>query len=116
MQIEHHKRIHCHVCNIGITPYEAYHIDALRKHFMRHHEPLLHERGTNVEKWRHSCAAIPKRRNSAAALAAPADALAAAAATAGGGAAGLVAVEADGGTKMRFADGEQQPVFDGLMV
>jgi hypothetical protein len=28
LQVEHHKKVICLVCNSVVTPYEAYHIDA----------------------------------------------------------------------------------------
>lgn len=31
LQIDHHKRVTCLVCNSTVVPYEAYHIDAVRK-------------------------------------------------------------------------------------
>eukprot|EP00775_Hariotina_reticulata_P011978 gene11978-12121_t len=54
-QIEHHKKVICLLCNSTVVPYEAYHIDAIRKHFVRHHEAWLQENGVDVDLWRKSC-------------------------------------------------------------
>ena len=40
-QVLDHKRLRCDACPGGdtvITAYSAYHTDAVRKHFLRHHE------------------------------------------------------------------------------
>lgn len=47
-----HKKINCLLCKHPCTAYSAYHTDCVRKHFLRHHEPVLRERGVDVSRWR----------------------------------------------------------------
>eukprot|EP00198_Chlamydomonas_reinhardtii_P006764 XP_001696100.1 predicted protein [Chlamydomonas reinhardtii] len=47
-----HKKILCRVCSHACTAYSAYHTDCVRKHFLRHHETLLRERGVAAARWR----------------------------------------------------------------
>ena len=51
VQVVDHKKIACRVCSKEVTAYSAYHMDAVRKHFLRHHSPLLIERGVDLSKW-----------------------------------------------------------------
>ncbi|GFR52162.1 hypothetical protein Agub_g14693 [Astrephomene gubernaculifera] len=52
VEVADHKKIMCLVCNHACTAYSAYHTDCVRKHFLRHHEPTLRERGVDVGRWR----------------------------------------------------------------
>ncbi len=51
-QVIDHKKILCRVCSHACTAYSAYHTDCVRKHFLRHHETLLRERGVAAARWR----------------------------------------------------------------
>ena len=35
-------------------------MDAVRKHYVRHHEEWLQTQGVDVELWRHGCVAMPR--------------------------------------------------------
>ncbi|GAX74394.1 hypothetical protein CEUSTIGMA_g1842.t1 [Chlamydomonas eustigma] len=50
-----HKSLRCEACPDGgslIKAYSAYHIDAVRKHFLRHHESLLKQGGVCPDNYR----------------------------------------------------------------
>ncbi|GIL62405.1 hypothetical protein Vafri_16629 [Volvox africanus] len=52
VEVVDHKKINCLLCNHACTAYSAYHTDCVRKHFLRHHESALRERGVDVARWR----------------------------------------------------------------
>ncbi|GIM08940.1 hypothetical protein Vretimale_12846 [Volvox reticuliferus] len=52
VEVVDHKKINCLLCNHACTAYSAYHTDCVRKHFLRHHESTLRERGVDVARWR----------------------------------------------------------------
>ncbi|MEW5316956.1 MAG: hypothetical protein WDW38_008293 [Sanguina aurantia] len=51
-EILDHRKIKCRVCAHVAATYSPYHTDCVRKHFLRHHEQMLMERGIDLSKWR----------------------------------------------------------------